>query len=399
MVRLGIQPTPVVGFASAHLATTGLVFTPSHNALGYAGLKAFGPSGRSFGTEWNRVRSVFLRPESSTRARVMPARRRDLVARPPGATPGILRAYLEHVTRGLRTSRSVVVDGRGGATTHLAPRALARSGARVVELHPRFSANFHRLSPEPERENIGDLGRSVRARRADLGVAFDGDGDRVAFVDERGQWVEPEVIGIFLHRNLSPPGRPLVASVDASQRCEAEVATVRSRVGSRYVSSAMHHHRATVGVEGSSHYYLGRWGPNSDGILTACVVCHLLDRERTSLGELSRAFGPVVRDRQLVNFETRAEAVRRYRELTGSIAARLERGIDGFVFRAPAGSVLLRLSNTQPSIRIVLEPNPGRALNELRRAWEQVSGIRPHHRPPARSRGSAGAGAKPGAAS
>ena len=374
VLRLGIQPTPVVGFASALLSATGLAFTPSHNALGYAGIKAFGPTGRSLGSKWSRVRRAFARPQDLPQSAGL---------RPDGGKEGspspvtaiaVRRAYLAHVTRGLETRRSIVIDGRGGATTRLAPRALSEAGARVRELHPRFSPGFHRLSPEPLPENVGDLGRAVRAAGADLGVAFDGDGDRVAFVDERGEWVEPEVVGTFLHRTLSTAERPLVASVDASQRCEAKTRTVRSRVGGRYITAAMRRHRSTVGFEASSHYYLSHWGPNSDGILTACVVSHLLDRERTSLRRLGREFGPIVRERQLVHFRTRTEALGRYRELTGTHSDRLEKGIDGVVFRVAEGSVLMRLSNTQPTIRIVLEPNPGRSLATLRGKWEQVAG-------------------------
>lgn len=374
VLRLGIQPTPLVGFASALLAATGLAFTPSHNALGYAGIKAFGTTGRSLGSEWSRIRRAFAHPRDLPRsAGPRLGGGHEGALRPVTAT-AVRRAYLAHVTRGLETHRSVVIDGRGGATTRLAPRALSEAGAAVRELHPRFSPAFHRLSPEPLRENVGDLGRAVRAAGADLGVAFDGDGDRVAFVDEGGDWVEPEVVGTFLHRTLSAADRPLVASADASQRCETKTPTVRSRVGGRYITAAMRRHRSTVGFEASSHFYLSRWGPNSDGILTACVVGHLLDRERTSLRRLRREFGPIVRERQLVHFRTRTEALGRYRELAETHSDRLEKGIDGVVFRVAEGSVLMRPSNTQPTIRIVLEPNPGRSLTTLRGKWEEVAG-------------------------
>ncbi len=382
VLRLGIQPTPVVGFAAGHLTARGLVFTPSHNALGYAGVKAFDPAGRSLAGEWSRIRDAFVHARHPVSARVRWAGRTTPGGRLAVTTSGVAGAYLAHVTRGLRTSQEVVVDGRGGATSRLAPRALRRAGARVTELHPRFSPTFYGLSPEPQRENIGELARRVRAQRADLGVAFDGDGDRVTFVDERGRWVEPEVIATFLHRHLSVAGQPLIASVDASQRCEAEVPTVRSRVGSRYISATMRRHGSAVGFEASSHFYLERWGPNSDGILVACVVCHWLDRVGTSLGELGRAFGPVVRDRQVLTFGTRAEAIRHYRALTTALVPKPERGIDGFVYRSSSGSVHMRLSNTQPAIRIVLEPNRGGDLDGLRRKWQRAVSPLPDRRLP-----------------
>ncbi len=374
VVRLGVQPTPVIGFASAHLSAVGLAFTPSHNALGYAGIKGFTPNGRAFGSEWGRVRNVF------DRARVGEGERRPSIgtrsrrARPPASRTAIVRAYLAHVTRGMRTERGIVVDGRGGPTTHLAPTALARMGGHVTQLHSQMSSVFHGLSPEPKRENVRELGRRVRSVGGDLGVAFDGDGDRVVFVDERGRWVEPEVIAALLHHGLSPPSRPLVASVDASQRCESRVPTVRSRVGSRYVSATMRRYKAVVGFEASSHFYLHRWGPNSDGILTACVVSHLLDQAKTSLGQLSRAFGPIVRDSELIEFSSRAEADRHFRWLLTGLDPVPERGMDGAIYHLPEGSVLLRRSNTQAAIRVTLESKSGRRLARLRRSWRRASG-------------------------
>lgn len=369
VIPLGVQPTPVVGFASRYLSAVGLAFTPSHNALGYAGVKAFAPSGRAYGREWTRVREAYGRSVRGDRFRMERIRPRVGSPRPSPSREAIVEAYLAHVTRGMRTGCSVVVDGRGGPTTRVAPAALARLGARVTELHPRFSSVFHGLSPEPQPENVTDLGRRVRSIGADLGVAFDGDGDRVVFVDERGRWVEPEVIATLLYDGLSARARPLVASVDASQRLESRVRTVRSRVGSRYVSATMRRYGSRVGFEASSHFYLDRWGPNSDGVLVACVVAHVLHRKGASLAELSRAFGPIVRARELFEFSTRTEAQRRFRRLAGSLEPAPEPGIDGVVYRLPEGSVLLRRSNTQPAIRVTLEPSRGRRLTELHRSW------------------------------
>jgi phosphomannomutase len=371
VVRLGVQPTPVIGFASRKWQTPALAFTPSHNDLGYAGIKAFGPTGRSFGAEWALIRRHFFDEPEQTRSRPPSDGRRTPRRPAPPARKKVVEEYLGHVSRGLHTSLTVVTDGRGGATTLLAPRALARVGARVVQLHPRISPTFHGVSPEPRPNDVAELGRTVRARRADLGVAFDGDGDRVAFVDDHGRWVEPEVIGMFLYRNLSSPDRPLVVSADASYRCESAARTVRSRVGSRFVVAAMRRAGSWVGFEASSHYYLRRWGSESDGILVACVVCHLLEQERTSLGELRRRFGPILRSRQLLEFRTRNEAVRRFRELTHALAPLLRKGTDGFVHRSPRGSIIVRLSNTQPAIRVVFEADRGQRLGALRQFWSQ----------------------------
>ena len=375
VLELGVQPTPVVGFSSRYLRTVGLAFTPSHNAVGFAGIKAFGSNGESFGREWGRLSHAF------SRLRTVPRTRARRVGGEPGGRPEApsakeaVSAYVAHITRGLSFHGTIVIDGRGGATTHLAPRALSQIGAKVRELHPTFSARFHGRSPEPAPDNIADLGRTVRSERADLGVAFDGDGDRVVFVDARGAWVEPEVIATFLHRHLSPARRPLVGSADVSQLCEKHAPTVRSRVGSRYIADAMRRHSAHVGFEASSHFYLPRWGPNSDGILVACVVSDLLRRRGTTLGELSRAFGPIVRQRSTLDFPTRSLASEHLRSLLRQLDPPARIGVDGFVWQSESGTVVFRTSNTQPSLRLSFEARPGGRLASLRRDWVRAQTV------------------------
>ncbi len=389
--ELGVQPTPVVGFSSRYLRAIGLAFTPSHNALGFAGIKAFGANGESFGRQWRRLRrdfadlGAFSRPHSVRTEAGVPSL--------PGApsSKDAVSAYVAHITRDLWFRGKIVVDGRGGATTRLAPQALSRIGATVRELHPTFSARFHGRSPEPVVSNVADLGRKVRSERADFGVAFDGDGDRVVFVDGDGDWVEPEVVATFLHRHLSPARRPLVGSADVSQRCERHARTVRSRVGSRYISAAMRRHRSLVGFEASSHFYLPSWGPNSDGILVACVVSDLLRRSGTTLGVLSRSFGRIVRRRSTIDFPTRTLASEHLRSLIRRLDPPPRPDVDGFVWKSESGTVLFRASNTQPSLRISFEARAGGRLSSLRGDWARAQSLRGRRKSNvAASRGGAG---------
>jgi phosphomannomutase len=204
-------------------------------------------------------------------------------------------------------------------------------------------------------------------------VAFDGDGDRVAFVDGRGNWVDPEVVGTFLHRHLSPASRPLVASVDASGRCEQFAAAVRSRVGGRFVQTKMRQTGAVVGFEGSGHYYLSRWGPSSDGILVACVLADLLARAGVTLGSLADDFGPIFRANKAIEFVSRRTAARSYAAIRQALGGRaLEPPLDGTEVRVGAGRVLFRLSNTQPAIRVMLEAVVRSGLEDLQRFLEEI---------------------------
>jgi phosphomannomutase / phosphoglucomutase len=378
VVALGVQATPAIGFAAAHFRRTSLALTPSHNAVGYVGIKAFSPNGGLFAREWAKVRRLYLHSIQ----RGNPTRRRMVqVRRGLSRSPKIhewTEAYLEHLTRGRGSAHSIVVDSRGGATAHVAPVALQRMGAKVTSLHPGFSATFNGQSPEPTPVNVAGLGRAVRFTKADFGVTFDGDGDRVAFVDRRGRWVEPEVVALFLQQELATPDKVLVASADASSRCETKARILRSRVGSRYVLSAMRKSRAIVGFEISGHYYLPKWDPNSDGILTACVVSDLLSRSSRRLDELIDEFGPIFRRSSAIAFSSHAEAVRNYDALCRSMAAHgTVPGVDGISLRTASGTVHGRPSNTEPTIRFTLEASNKTGLKKLERFARELIPVSP----------------------
>lgn len=371
---IGMVPTPEVAYLARHWRSFGLAVTPSHNALGYVGLKGFSASGRLFDREWRDVRRAFER--SST---VPPPPPRSTAAVELGARPRSDRArsatdeYLDHITQGLESRFNVILDTRGGATATTAPAALGRLGNRVVPLTRGFSPRFFGGSPEPRPETLAVLSERVRDQGGDVGFAFDGDGDRCVVVDERGRWVEPEVIALLLVRTMAGGRTPLIASVDASQRLEEHVRTVRCPVGGRYVNRAMRRVGAEVGVEPSGHYYLRRYGEDSDGVLVACCVCDALAKRGSRLSELSGAFGPLHRTTFTQDFGTMAEARRTFRSILQSRAGKYRRELDGVTIALSHGSFHFRPSHTQPSLRFTCEARNAASLARLVRAAREIT--------------------------
>ena len=366
---LGIVPTPMVAFSAAEEHRYGLAVTPSHNAAGYAGLKVFTPSGRILDREWKRVGDAYRDLSSTEAGRPLSAARSR--ARPvvdPAARRSSERRYVAHLTRGLRSHLSVVVDTRGGATARLAPLALARMGARVATLSQGFSPDFFGRSPEPRPETLRDLSRRVVRTNASLGFAFDGDGDRCVVVDDRGRIVEPEMVGLLLHEQLSRPRGPIVASEDASRILERTARTVRSRVGGRYVTRRMEEAGAAVGIEPSGHFYARRFGSDSDGILAACLVTHAVSLSGTRPSDRFRRFGTIARGTFTVDFASSDDARRAFRSLVHRHGTRAIRGLEGVTFEFPQGWCLVRPSNTQPSVRFSFEATDASRLPLLRRA-------------------------------
>lgn len=401
VVRLGIVPTPEVAFHARSGRRLGLAVTPSHNALGFAGVKGFTTRGRLFDHEWKRVGEEFDHPtarRAGPTAGVPTAHRsRDTIRTADRVR--VHEEYLDHVTDGLSSRLTIALDTRGGATARCGPNALTRIGIRVIPLTDGFSPTFFGGTPEPTPESLGALRDRVRSDSTDLGFAFDGDGDRCVVLDERGDLVEPEAIALLLHRTVSRKDRPIAASVDCSRILERHARTVRSRVGGRFMARAMRRAGAEVGVERSGHYYLRRYGADSDALLDACLVAHAVYAEKKPMSELVRAFGRILRGARTWDYAGARQARRAYLELLRQIGDRGTPALDGVTIDFAHGWCLVRRSNTQPSIRCSFEASDRAELDRIERIvthWMETEpgpvGTRSADRPRARA-GSAAVGA------
>ncbi|MGD0250198.1 MAG: hypothetical protein ABSB97_04850 [Thermoplasmata archaeon] len=368
--RMGVVPTPLVAFAAARWKLTALSATASHNPLGYVGLKGFDLHGRIIGREWSRIRAKFT-------AAMTPRTHSAVREAGFGSIPSpaqVQHEYLRWVGEGARIHGTVVLDPRGGATARLAVRTFLGVGARVVPIDATFSADFFGRSPEPKAGNLATLGRTVRRHHALLGATFDGDGDRVLFVDGAGKYVEPELVALLLYRRRLSSDGVLVASVDASRRLDQFARVRRSRVGTRFVIEAMRREKAEVGVEASSHIYLGREYESSDGIRVAVELARMLDADSGAVERLRSEVGPIVRATGALTFADFKGAGRAYDLLRQTVSQSGTRSIDGFLVLGDLGDCLIRKSNTQPSVRFALEAESEADLHRLARATAEWAG-------------------------
>lgn len=373
---VGIVPTPAVAFLARQKNIVGICVTPSHNALGYVGVKGFTATGRVFDREWPKIRDTFNQglPVRQGRHRAI-HRRRTYAEAQRSIGPGVPEEYLQHLTAGLESHRTIVVDCRGGATAQSAPSALRRMGAHVVEVTRGYSPNFFGRSPEPGPDDLGELSRWVLAKKADAGFAFDGDGDRCVVVDRRGRPVASEVVALLLHSMVAPRRSVLVASVDASRVLEEQVRTVRSRVGSRFVLRTMRRTAAQVGMEPSGHYYVRSYGPDSDGVLVACLVAQALERRPDILDRWRRKVGALHRGTATIDFGSSEKARRGLRRIVRSLGSGKRVRPEGLILDFPVGWCLVRCSNTQPSIRFAFESTTRQTLHQLERKVRRLEEV------------------------
>ena len=274
---VGVMPTPAIALLTKAVeADGGIVLSASHNPFQDNGIKLFSAEGTKFPDAWEReIESRFDGADEAPRAR------HDDIGRLV-AYDRAEAYYVGYVTRCFPLDLSgmtIALDCAHGATYRVAPRVFKRLGARVVAIGTRpsgtnINAGFGALHPER-------LAKRLKAVGADIGFAFDGDGDRLISVDETGEVRDGDyalaVIGRHLATRERLKGNVLVTTVMANLGLdrslgEAGIRVVKTQVGDRYVHEEMTRIGANVGGEQSGHLLFLDHAPSGDGILSALAV-------------------------------------------------------------------------------------------------------------------------------
>jgi len=327
----GVLPTPAVALGALDL---GAMITASHNPPDYNGVKFFGAGGRKLDDAEEAEIEALLDASPG-------ANRGEVVAAIDAGAP-----YLEHVLRHFGSDLSglrIVIDCANGSFSELAPGAFARLGAEV-----------HTIGAAPDGSNINvgcgatdlaQLQASVTERGASLGIAFDGDGDRMLAVDERGEIVDGDGIVAILALDL---GVDLVAVTQMTNlgfhalMAENGIRVVTTDVGDRYVLEALAQEGGVLGGEQSGHLLYLRNHVSGDGLAAGLLLCAAL-RGRT----LSEAAGVLPR-----YFQCKENIAVTSKELTPNLQAAIERANAEL---GTAGRVLVRPSGTEPLMRVLVE--------------------------------------------
>ena len=349
----GPLPTPAVAMLTRSLrADLGVMISASHNSFEDNGIKLFGPDGFKLSDE---VELAIEHHMDNGLADNL-AGSRDL-----GRTKRIDDAqarYIEHVKHTFPKQQTleglrIVIDCANGAAYKVAPEVLWELGAEVVTVGTEpngFNINEDCGSTAPER-----MCAAVRERRADIGIALDGDADRVIIANENGKIVDGDQIMGLIARHwkemgtLSAPG--VVATVMSNLGLERflsslDLALVRTQVGDRYVVEYMREHGYNVGGEQSGHIVLKDFSTTGDGLIAALQVLAVLKSGNKPVSELCHLFDPLPQLLKNVRFR-RGEPLRE-KEVEEAIR-------EGEARLGKAGRLVIRKSGTEPLIRVMGE--------------------------------------------
>lgn len=363
VMLVGPMPTPAVAFLTRTLrADLGVMVSASHNPFADNGIKLFGPDGFKL-SDALEAEIEALMGEGPAAGRVGPSEL-GRAQRIEDARGRYIEALKSAFPKG-RTLQGVklVVDCAHGAAYHLAGDLFWELGAEIVRIgcSPNgLNINEGCGSTRPEA-----LRAAVLAERADLGLALDGDADRLVLLDERGELVDGDQILALIAREWLAEGRlarpGIVATVMSNLGLERYLAGLglgleRTRVGDRYVVEAMRAGGYNLGGEQSGHIVLTDLATTGDGLLAGLQVLAALGRIDRPLSEAGRLFEPV--PQRLRNLRTARPidlGAPRLAALLGRERARL----DG------RGRLLVRASGTEPVIRVMVEAEDEALLDEV----------------------------------
>ncbi len=372
VVDIGIVPTPLLYFSVLHWKTDGgAMITGSHNAAEYNGFKlGVGPS-TIFGEEIQTVRKII-----ESRDYVKPAAPGKLSEKP------IVPEYNEFILANfkLRRGMKVALDGGNGCGGVVAAPLMKLLGCDLTELFIEMDGRFPNHHPDPTvEENMRDLREAVRASGTELGIAYDGDADRVGAVDENGRIVWGDELMVAFSRAIlrEHPGAAIIGDVKCSKRMYDDIARnggrpIMWKTGHSLIKSKLKQEHAALAGEMSGHmFFADRYLGFDDAIYASFRLLEIISEQRRGLGEIladlpKSTFTPEIR--LDCPDERKFEIVRRAADYFRGKYDTID--IDGVRVNLPDGWGLVRASNTQPALVMRFEADSAERLSEIRAMFE-----------------------------
>ena len=370
---VGRVPTPLLYFATHYLdSTSGVMLTGSHNPPEYNGLKIVLAgetlSGATIQALLTRIRNRDYSSGAGTLQSV-----------------DVARDYLERITSDVRVARPmrVVVDCGNGVAGELAPRLLRALGCEVSELYCEIDGNFPNHHPDPSHpENLRDLIKAVEEQQADIGLAFDGDGDRLGVISSGGKIIWPDRVLMLLAMDVLSrnPGGDIIYDVKCSRHLDRIIREHGGRplmwkTGHSLIKAKMRETGALLAGEMSGHtFFKERWFGFDDGLYTAARLLEILSNDPRSTHKVFAALPDSVNTPELNVRMAEGEHHRfmvRLLEQAHFDKARIST-IDGLRADFEDGWGLVRASNTTPCLVLRFEADDEKSLQRIQEQFRSL---------------------------
>lgn len=375
VVDLGIIATPMLHFASQSLDIgNSIMITGSHNDADYNGMKISLQGQTISADDIQRLRQRIERQDFSS-------------GNGEQSTETIEQAYIDRITNDVVIAQTlkVVIDAGNGATSEIAPRLFQELGCEVIPLFCELDGNFPNHAPDPTVSgNLAALKDAVASHQADIGIAFDGDGDRVAIVSAQGQCPHADQLLMILVADMvgRNPGAEILFDVKCSRLLPRQIVDSGGRAtmwkcGHANMKRKMAESGALLGGEFSGHiFFKERWYGFDDGMYTAARLVETLSLSGTTVDEALAALPamcstpeiiiPVADEKKFAIIES----FRQQQEFSDAIVT----DIDGLRIDFHDGWGLIRASNTGPAITLRFEAGNEEHLASIRQGFKVILG-------------------------
>jgi phosphomannomutase len=367
VVDAGMVTTPMLYFAANTVATSGIQVTGSHNPRDYNGFKMVMAGRAIYGEEIQALAKII---ESESWARP--------------ATPGTISrvdvesAYRERIVSGIKLSRpmKIVIDSGNGVAGASAPAIFRALGCEVTELFSEVDGNFPNHHPDPSKpENLQDLIKALQNGDAELGLAFDGDGDRLGIITQDGQNIYPDRQMMLFARDVLSrvPGGTIVYDVKCSQRLAPAIeaaggVALMYKTGHSLIKAKMKEVDSPLGGEMSGHiFFKERWYGFDDGTYAGARLLEIVSRSPDAgavLNGLPTSFSTPEINVPCAEGEQHTAVVALIKAAHFAAPAKIST-IDGVRVDWPDGFGLIRASNTTPVLVLRFEGHTSEALERI----------------------------------
>jgi phosphoglucosamine mutase len=372
VLKLGMVPTPLVGFATLKLnASAGIMITASHNPSEYNGIKVWNKNGMAYtfaqereiekiytsknfiSHDWKNIGRIYYNNE-------------------------IKETYINELLSivNIKPGLKVVIDSASGAGSELSPIIFRKGGCEVITLNSQVDGNFPGRNPEPNEKNLQDLIKVVIATKSDLGIAHDGDADRMITVDEKGRVSDfDKLLAIISKKSIEKSKGKIVTTVDAGLCIDDEVKKVngeviRTKVGDVNVAEAIIKEEAVFGGEPSGTWIHPDFCMCPDGILSGLKIAEIVSKEEPLSKLLDNiSIYPNAREKIPCSSEDKINVMEKVESKIVNEFKDVKdiNSIDGIRLSFEDESwVLIRPSGTENYIRVTLEGKNEDRANEIK---------------------------------
>ena len=373
VINIGMVPTPVLYFATYHLETgTGIMVTGSHNPPEYNGLKMMIGGDTLFGEGIQQLYQRLVKDDLSSGSGNY-------------SEMSVLDAYLERIIGDIKLDRKmrIATDCGNGVAGVCAAELFKKLGCEVHELFSEVDGNFPNHHPDPAKvENLQDIAALVESEQLELGLAFDGDGDRVGVIDDRGQIIWPDRQMILYSRDILDrnPGAKIIYDVKCSRLLpeaikEAGGVPEMWKTGHSFVKARIKETGAALGGEMSGHiFFKERWYGFDDALYSAARLLEIVSRDPRKVSEIFGEIPDSVNTPELgIKFAEGEHHtfMSSFVEKSNFDGAQLTT-IDGLRADFDDGWGLVRASNTTPSLVIRFEADSQSALERIQDSFRNA---------------------------